>query len=292
MLLGGMLKSLDRYLGRGSYYWLKDRIHPQREYTQLTYARLIDEVLTPQTRWLDAGGGHQILEVATPTWNSRWCDGSGWRCAAIASSTLSRSIAAFALASAPRSTIFRFAAESLDLITLNNVAEHLEHPREVLAEFARVLAPGGRVIIHTPNVSSYAVRIAELGRRVLPEPFVMKLIRYMDFREEEDVFPTYYRANTCADLSAAAGDAGLSSEKMLLAPARPLFYFIAPLCAAELAASRLLIRAGRGAVRRERDLGGVSKAALSDQPSFSQSENFGPRIARRRMTPISWNPTW
>ena len=41
---------------------------------------------------------------------------------------------------------------SLDLITLNNVAEHLQHPREVLSEFARVLAPGGRVIIHTPNV--------------------------------------------------------------------------------------------------------------------------------------------
>ncbi|MGC2760887.1 MAG: hypothetical protein WA206_06225, partial [Candidatus Binatus sp.] len=61
-----MWKSLDRYFDRGSYYWLKDRIHPDREYTQLTYARLIGEVLRPQTRWLDAGGGHQILEVATP----------------------------------------------------------------------------------------------------------------------------------------------------------------------------------------------------------------------------------
>ncbi|MGC2763092.1 MAG: class I SAM-dependent methyltransferase, partial [Candidatus Binatus sp.] len=137
-----------------------------------------------------------------------------------------------------------FRSESLDLITLNNVAEHLERPREVLSEFARVLAPGGRVIIHTPNVSSYAVRIAELGRRILPKPFVMELIRYMDFREEGDVFPTYYRANTCTDLAAAAGHAGLSSEKVLLAPTRPLFYFIAPLCAAELAASRLLIRLG------------------------------------------------
>src|SRR5260221_406214 len=61
-----ILRSLDRYLGRGSYYWLKDRIHPEREYTQLTYARLIGEVLTPQTRWLDAGGGHKIIEVPAP----------------------------------------------------------------------------------------------------------------------------------------------------------------------------------------------------------------------------------
>src|SRR5580704_15839484 len=66
MLLGEMWKTLDRYLGRGSYYWLKDRIDPQREYTQLTYARFIDSVLTPETRWLDAGGGHQILEVTAP----------------------------------------------------------------------------------------------------------------------------------------------------------------------------------------------------------------------------------
>jgi hypothetical protein len=72
----------------------------------------------------------------------------------------------------------------------------------------------------------------------------MKMIRFMDFREEEDVFPTYYRANTYDDLTAVARQAGLSNEKVLLVPARPLFYFIAPLCAAELAASRLLIRMG------------------------------------------------
>ena len=237
-------QSLDRNLGRGSYYWLKDRIHPQREYTQLTYARLIGEVLTPQTRWLDAGGGHQILEVATPeielamVRRVRLAVSCDRVLDAIAKHRSIRISVGAALDRLP------FRSQSIDLITLNNVAEHLERPREVLAEFARVLAPGGRVIIHTPNVSSYAVRIAELGRLILPEPFVMKLIHFMDFREEEDVFPTYYRANTCADLAALAGQAGLSSEKVLLVPARPLFYFIAPLCAAELAASRLLLRLG------------------------------------------------
>lgn len=237
-------QSLDRYLGRGSYYWLKDRIHPQREYTQLTYARLIDEVLTPQTRWLDAGGGHQILEVTSPESElamvrrvrlAMCCD------RVVDAIAKHRSIRVGVGATLDH---LPFRAQSIDLITLNNVAEHLERPREVLAEFARVLAPGGRVIIHTPNVSSYAARIVKLGRRVLPQRFIMELIRFMDFREEEDVFPTYYRANTCADLAAAADHAGLSGEKVVLAPARPLFYFVAPLCAVELAASRLLIRAG------------------------------------------------
>jgi len=239
-----MWQSLDRYLGRGSYYWLKDRIHPAREYTQLTYARLIDEVLTPQTRWLDAGGGHMILETSTPELEQAMvqrvrlavcCD---LAVDAIAKHRTIRMGVGATLDHLP------FRNESIDLITLNSVAEHLEHPGTVLAEFARVLAPGGRVIIHTTNVSSYAARIVVAGRRVLPESLVLKMIRFWDFREEEDVFPTYYRANTWGDLVTLARQAGLSSEKMLLAPARPLFYFIAPLCAVELAASRLLIRVG------------------------------------------------
>jgi SAM-dependent methyltransferase len=244
MLLGEMWKTLDRYLGRGSYYWLKDRIDPQREYTQLTYARLIDSVLTPQTRWLDAGGGHQILEVTAPDLELTMvrrarltvcCD------RVVDAIAKHRSIRAGVGATLDH---LPFRSASLDLITLNNVAEHLEHPREVLSEFARVLAPGGRVIIHTPNVASYPVRIAEVGRRILPKPFIMKLIRYMDFREEEDVFPTFYRVNTERDLKASAAEAGLLCEELVFAPARPLFYFVAPLCAAELAASRAMIRMG------------------------------------------------
>jgi SAM-dependent methyltransferase len=244
MLLGEMWKTLDRYLGRGSYYWLKDRIDPQREYTQLTYARLIDSVLTQQTRWLDAGGGHQILEVTAPDLELAMvrrvrltvcCD------RVVDAIAKHRSIRAGVGATLDHLPLRR---ASLDLITLNNVAEHLEHPREVLSEFARVLAPGGRVIIHTPNVASYPVRIAEVGRRILPKPFIMKLIRYMDFREEEDVFPTFYRVNTERDLKASAAGAGLLFEELVFAPARPLFYFFAPLCAAELAASRAMIRMG------------------------------------------------
>jgi SAM-dependent methyltransferase len=239
-----MLQMLDRYLGRGSYYWLKDRIHPDREYTQLTYARLIGEVLNPRTRWLDAGGGHQIIEVTAPEMELAMV-----RRVKLAVSC-DRVLDAIAKHRSIRIGVgatldhLPFRNESLDLITLNNVAEHLERPRDVLAEFARVLAPGGRVIIHTPNIASYAMRIAELGRRILPKPFVMRLIRYMDFREEEDVFPTYYRVNTSADLDAVAGHAGLTSETVRLVPARPLLYFVAPLCAAELAASRLLLSLG------------------------------------------------
>jgi SAM-dependent methyltransferase len=244
IFLGDMLKSIDRYLGRGSYYWLKDHIHPSREYTQLTYARLIAGVLTPQTRWLDAGGGHQIFEVATPEMELEMVNRV--RLAVCCDLEIDHIAKHRSIRLGVGATLDRlpFRTQSLDLITLNNVAEHLEHPREVLAEFARVLVPGGRVIIHTPNVASYAVRIAEVGRRILPKPFIMKLIRYMDFREEEDVFPTFYRINTRADLDVAARQGGLLVENFQLVLARPIFYFIAPLSAAQLAADRMMMRMG------------------------------------------------
>jgi SAM-dependent methyltransferase len=239
-----MLKAIDRYLGRGSYYWLKDRIDPSREYTQLTYARMVGEVLTPQTRWLDAGGGHRIFEVATPEMEREMV--GRVRLALCCDLELDHIAKHRSVRIGVGATLdhLPFRSQSLDLITLNNVAEHLERPRDVLGEFARVLAPGGRLIIHTPNVASYPVRIAEVGRRVLPRASVMKLIRYMDFREEEDVFPTFYRANTSQDLIAAASESGLMKEKIQLSLARPLFYFIAPLCAAQLAADRLMMRIG------------------------------------------------
>jgi SAM-dependent methyltransferase len=237
-------RSLDRYLGRGSYYWLRAWIDPQREYTQLTYARWIGDVLTPQTRWLDAGGGHRAIEVTQPDIElalvrrvrlAVCCDQAVH---AIAKHRSIRVKVGAALEHLP------FRSGSIGLITLNNVVEHLERPQEVFLEFARVLAPQGRLIVHTPNISSYAMRLVEIGRRILPEPLVMKMIRYMDFREEEDVFPTYYRANTRAELGTAARLSGLSLERILLVPARPLFYFVAPLCAAELAAGRLMLRLG------------------------------------------------
>lgn len=239
-----ILRSLDRYLGRGSYYWLKDRIHPDREYTQLIYARLIGDVLTPQARWLDAGGGHKIIEVQTPDIELAMV--KKVRLAACCDRVIDAIAKHRSIRVGVGATLDQlpFRSESLELITLNSVAEHLERPREVLTEFARVLAPGGRLIIHTPNISSYGMRFVEMGRRILPKPFVMKMIRYMDFREEEDVFPTYYQANTSAALKTMACQTGLSVEKLMLVPARPLFYFVAPLCAAELAASRLILRMG------------------------------------------------
>lgn len=45
-----------------------------------------------------------------------------------------------------------FPAESFDVVSMSHVIEHLHSPREVLLECRRILKPGGRLIIATPNV--------------------------------------------------------------------------------------------------------------------------------------------
>lgn len=47
-----------------------------------------------------------------------------------------------------------FAAGSFDLVTLWDVIEHVPDPAAVLAEVARVLAPGGRVVLTTGDIGS------------------------------------------------------------------------------------------------------------------------------------------
>ncbi len=92
---------------------------------------------------------------------------------------------------------------SFDLVVADNVLEHLERPEAVFAEVSRVLKPGGRFIVKTPNAWHYMPLIA----RLTPHRFHRRVNRWRG-RAEQDTFPTRYRANTPAavrDLAAAAG---------------------------------------------------------------------------------------
>jgi 2-polyprenyl-3-methyl-5-hydroxy-6-metoxy-1,4-benzoquinol methylase len=57
--------------------------------------------------------------------------------------------------------------QAFDLITMDNVIEHLPDPRAVLTRVASLLAPGGRCVLITPNMNSGSFRL--LGRRWTPE---------------------------------------------------------------------------------------------------------------------------
>jgi SAM-dependent methyltransferase len=85
-----------------------------------------------------------------------------------------------------------FGDASFDVVYGRWLVEHLENPMAALAEFHRVLKPGGRLALFTTNLLHYYGAVA----RVTPQWFhVWFNCRVRKF-EEADIFPTYYRANT------------------------------------------------------------------------------------------------
>jgi len=53
----------------------------------------------------------------------------------------------------------RFSTSSFDVVTMHHVFEHLSDPMKTLAECYRVLRPGGKLVIVTPNAESLASRL-------------------------------------------------------------------------------------------------------------------------------------
>lgn len=52
----------------------------------------------------------------------------------------------------------RYAADSFDAVALSQVIEHVHDPRQLLAECRRLLRPGGRLVLSTPNARGLAHR--------------------------------------------------------------------------------------------------------------------------------------
>lgn len=100
-----------------------------------------------------------------------------------------------------------FAGASFDAVLASHVMEHLTEPERALAEVARVLRPGGRLLLLTPNRFHYVPLVAGL----LPQRLHVWFNRRRGV-EERDVFPTLYRANTAGRLRRLLEGAGLTVE--------------------------------------------------------------------------------
>lgn len=222
------LQRVDRCFGRGSYNIVKRWLDPKIEYSQITYGRVLGDSLKPSCRWLEAGCGHELLKHGAGTEqfdfssNLRSAIGCDLDMRSLKSQKLLSSRVCCDLGALP------FRSQSVEIVTLNNVAEHLSDPIKVLFEISRVLRDDGRLIIHTPNARSYWVLIARISRLLLPERLVFGLIRFLEYRDDDDVFPTLYRLNTKKELTEAASRCGLRVEQLQLLRGRPIFHFLAP----------------------------------------------------------------
>jgi len=105
-----------------------------------------------------------------------------------------------------------FRDETFDLIISMSVVEHLEEPVAVFSELRRLLKPGGTLIVQTPNRYDYVSLIAHWT----PFAFHRWVVPRVMNRQEEDVFPTRYRANTRAAIVRSMRNAGLNAKDVRL----------------------------------------------------------------------------
>ena len=80
----------------------------------------------------------------------------------------------------------------VDLIASEYVFEHIQNPLKVVEECARVLKPGGKLIVVTPNATSYF----GLASKLSPFWFHVWYLACLMNKPARDTFPTYYRFNT------------------------------------------------------------------------------------------------
>ena len=235
---------LRRCLGASAYPALSRWIDPSRQYSQIAYSRLLPELVGNGVSWLDAGCGHQIFKLSSDRGEAELvararvavgCDLS-WQALRMHRTLKMRTCADLRW--------LPLASGTFDLITLNYVAEHLEQPAETFAELSQLLRPQGTLVVVTPNARGYFVRLTRLGRKFLPETLVRKFILMREFRSSEDVFPTFYRANTKDELGRHTRQAGLREVRFELLKDPATFNFIAPLAALELLFGRLLSSLG------------------------------------------------
>jgi SAM-dependent methyltransferase len=219
------------------YGALRDRIAPGLRYSQHFYEKKLGATVAPDVDWLDLGCGHRVL----PEWRGAAEDEIVNRCRSVTgidydmpSLTRHRSMNRLVrgdIASLP------FRDGSFDLVTANMVVEHLADPERQFREIGRVLRPGGLLLLHTPNALGYPTMVG----RMVPEAVKGWLIKALDSRSAEDVFPTHYRANTKRALTRVADGAGLRVAGCDLVATDAMFAVVPPLAAVELVVIRLLL---------------------------------------------------
>lgn len=174
--------------------------------SQFTYLKAVTEVARSARTWVDLGCGHQFVPSwvggATEVLPPPHCRvvGIDMDRDAIRNHRQLRMRILGTVEQIP------LKSHTADLVTANMVLEHVENPAALFGEVARVLRPGGSFLVHTPNSHGYSTRLT----RLIPDRWRPRLALVLQGRRTEDVYPTWYRANTLTMLRRLAGDAGLN----------------------------------------------------------------------------------
>lgn len=156
------------YFRGGAHTWGFDDYGALEAGLDRTFDRRLDRLRPPR-------GGARLLDVgAAYGFAVRRSAQRGWRAVGVEVSTAAaRRAQSAAPGRVARASALRtpFPDACFDAVTAWDVIEHLPDPHAAAAEFARVLRPGGRLVLTTGDVGSVAARLS--GRRwhlyTLPE---------------------------------------------------------------------------------------------------------------------------
>jgi SAM-dependent methyltransferase len=116
--------------------------------------------------------------------------------------------------------------QSVDVLTSTDVVEHLPDPRKAFAEFMRVLRPGGRILVITPNKTHPPLFAA----RLLSHRARQTLNGWVTGTKSEDTFPTFYRLNAVPDFKRLASDLGLKVIRAEYISNHPQYLMFSRVC--------------------------------------------------------------
>jgi SAM-dependent methyltransferase len=111
-----------------------------------------------------------------------------------------------------------------DLVISRSVVEHLKDPARVFREFCRVLRPGGKAVIITPNKYDYV----SLAAACTPYRLHRRLVSWIFQVPADDVFPTLYRANTLSAIAKAMRSAGFVDRELGTINHYPAYLMFSP----------------------------------------------------------------
>lgn len=214
------------------YWWLEKRIAPELRYAQYDYEETLFKMVPEGAKWLDIGCGHQIL----PEWRHKQEQEIAARASLVVGLDYDRpSLLKHRTISARIQGDIRrlpFRENTFDIVTANMVVEHLYAPEEQFKEIERVLKPGGAFVFHTPNYYCPIVLTASL----VPDRLKRAIIKILEGRKDEDIFPAYYKANTEKDIKRLSVVSGFIVEeiKLITSGGHALFALFPPISVLEL----------------------------------------------------------
>jgi len=166
------------------------------------YAKLVGKYLTPEATVLDAGCGRGgIIELYCEA--VKQAVGVDSDLDSLSEHRCLEQLVRGNLAELP------FPDASFDVVMCSWVLEHLAQPEVVLEELARVLCPGGHLVLLAPNAWNYVT----FAQRLVPGRFQRRLTRTIYARDDKDTFALAYRANTRRALDRVLGRIGLVNEE-------------------------------------------------------------------------------